>query len=382
MKTPADLQLVLRRQWEKPAVREARLLHGASAWPIVISIGRPSARTLRHSLDQVRHHIQSWRQVRIGRVAWEPIQYRATASPVDIPVAWKLDRPSEWIDAAGDSSVRQEFQTLAHLVEQTASQFHSLLVRRRSLWSGKPLQEVVQASRLALTLTPGCVRGQPLRMVSLEGIDTKFFERHSKLITALLDVRFDGEASAMGLESFLGAAREGDHWLLVVDLDGSLLRFRKMRIRAAELQEAGLPGSRLLIVENEACQHQLPNAEETVAVLGAGLDLNWTEAPWVSSKRVAYWGDIDTWGLQLLAKARQSIPHLDSLLMSEAIYDEFDRAAVVEPVVAGTDVPEGLSDSESRLYGRLLCASRGRLEQEFLPPSLVQQRILAWAANH
>ncbi|MDP1562464.1 MAG: DUF2220 family protein [Pirellulaceae bacterium] len=378
MKSPAELKVAARRQWESSALRESRLLDGASAWPLLFSIGRPSPRKISSALDDVKQHIEAWRHVRVGQVLWEPVRYRAASSPVDIPVAWKLSKPSEWVEAADESSVRQEFQAMATLVEQTASEFHSLLVRRRSLWLGKPLDEVVQAARLAMAVAPGCAQGQPLRTISLEGIDTKFFERHSRLVTALLDVRFDGEVSLIGLENFLGAFREGEHWLLVVDLDGSLLPFRKMRVRSSELKEGDLPGSCLLIIENESCQHHLPEAKETVAVLGAGFDLGWTEGSWLATKKVAYWGDIDSWGLQFLAKARTAIPHVEPLLMTEADFDEFNQAAVREPVVAGTVVPDELTDAESKLYRRLLGESRGRLEQEFLPVSKVQQRIVDW----
>jgi len=345
---------------------------------VLVSIGRPSPQSLCNTLDEVKRHIQAWRQVRIGQILWESVRYRAASTPVDVPVTWRFSKPSEWIDAVGEISVRHEFQTMAILVGQTPSEFHSTLVRRRSLWLGKPLEEVLQASRLAMALEPGCAQGQPLRTISLEGVDTKFFERNSKLLTALLDVRFDGEVSLIGLEGFLGAFREGDHWLLVMDLDGSLLPFRKMRVRSSELKQATLPGSHLIIIENEACQHQLPSAKDTIAVLGAGFDLSWTECQWLATKKVAYWGDIDTWGLLFLSRARMAIPHLVPLLMSEEVYNELHAAAVCETVAAGSDIPAGLTQAESQLYRRLLQESRGRLEQEFLPLNKVQQRIADW----
>lgn len=381
MKSPAELKVVLRRQWENSALREARLISGASAWPIDLSIGRPSPRKMIHALDDVKQHIETWRQVRIGQVLWAPIRYRVASAPVDVPVAWRLSKPSQWIDAIGESCVRREFEAMAALVAQTMPEFHSLFVRRRSLWLEKPLEEVLQAARLAKKVTPGCAQGQPLRLLSLEGIDTKFFERHSKLVTALLDARFDGEVSQLGLENFLGAFREIDHWLLVVELDGSLLPFQKMRVRAGELKETALPGSHLLIVENESCQHLLPESKNTIAVLGAGFDLSWTEGHWLTEKRVAYWGDIDSWGLQFLSKARCAVEHLEALLMTQDIFDEFCQAAVVEPVVASTVAPERLTVAESQLYQRLLREERGRLEQEFLPAHRVQQQILEWISN-
>ncbi len=346
MKSPAQIRVVARRQWENPTIRESRLLGGGSAWHCVFSIGRPSPRKICSALDDVKQHIEAWRQVRIGQVVWEPVRYRATSSPVDIPVTWQFSKPTEWIEATGEYSVRQEFQSMATLVEQTASEFHSLLVRRRSLWLGKPLDEVLQASRLALAISPGCAQGQPLRTISLEGIDTKFFERNSRLVTALLDVRFDGEVSLIGLENFLGAFRDSEHWLLVVDLDGSLLPFRKMRIRSSELKETGLSGSRLLIIENESCQHHLPRSKRYHSSLGRGIRFELDRKAIGGHQRVAYWGDIDSWGLQFLAKARTAVPHIEPLLMTEGDFDELKQAAVCEPVVAGTIAPDGLTNAE------------------------------------
>ena len=85
-------------------------------------------------LDVIKRHIDAWRRVKIGEVVWESVPYRATQAPVDIPTQWKLNKPSEWLEACADGTMRQEFATLATLVEQTDPIFHSLLVRRRSLW--------------------------------------------------------------------------------------------------------------------------------------------------------------------------------------------------------------------------------------------------------
>jgi len=330
-------------------------------------------------LDAIKRHVESWRRVRVGEVVWEPIRYRAAEAAVDIPTAWLLRRPSEWIDACGDEYIRRECHAMASLVEQTDAVFHPLLVRQRSLWRGKPLAEIVQAARLAMALEPGSAHGRPLRTLAIEGIDTKFFERHGRLITMLLDARFDGEVSELGLETFLGALADGDHWLLVMDLDGSLLPFRKQRVRSLELQKTSLPGDRVLIVENESCQYQLPDVTGTIAVLGAGFDLSWAARLGAAQKRIAYWGDIDTWGLQFLAKAREVIGTLDALMMSVEVYQRFRDAAVPEPVVANASAPTGLTPSERPLYHLLLSEGRGRLEQEFLPVKFVQNTILEWA---
>ncbi len=381
MKSPFELKVVLRRQWEKSAWREARLLGFEAAWPVLVSIGRPSSKAVSLNLDAVKRHVMEWRQVLVGEVLWEPVRYRATTAPVDVPVHWKLRRPSEWIEACADVVMRQEFAAMGTLVEETDPIFHAPFIRQRSLWRERPITEVVQAARLAMALGPGCAEGKPLRMLSLEGIDTKFFERHARLVTALLDVRFDGEVSRLGLEVFLGALTDRDHWLLVMDLDGSLLPFQKLRVRSSELRDGAMPGRRLLIVENECCQHYLPALADTIAVLGTGFDLNWTEGSWLATRKVAYWGDIDTWGLQFLGKVRENVEHVQVLMMTSEIFEQFSEFAVREPIVASTEPPTSLSTAEQALYARLLKESSGRLEQEFIPESLSRYAIVKWAES-
>lgn len=379
MKSPGQLSLKLRKQWSSSKKREFRLLGGAEGWPIVESIGRPRPATIATDLDCVRKHIQAWSQVKIGQVLWEDVSYRATAEPVKVPYRWQLNKPSEWIDACRDPTAQQEFKAMAKLVSDTDAEFHSLLIRRPSLWLHKPLEEVLQACSVASRLSPGYADGKPLRTLSVAGIDTKFFERHSRLITRLLDQRYEDEVSRIGLEAFLGALYEGDHWILLVDLDGSLLPFKRQRVSTTDLINVALPGRQLLIIENESCLHQLPAVvENTLAVLGAGFDLEWTSNPELKSKRIGYWGDIDTWGLSCLGQARQNLPKLESLLMERKHFIKYQRYAVVEPVAAGTKIPVQLLETEQLLYRDLLSSETGRLEQEYLPSDVVHQAIAEW----
>jgi len=378
VKSPAEIAVKLRRQWNNPARRESRLTGGAEAWPMVESIGLPKPRLLASNLDAIKLHMNQWRAVRTGEVIWQQVRYRATDEPVSVPAYWQLNKPTEWITACANKAISAEFRHMVRLAETTDAVYHPLLIRRRSLWRDKPLAEVVQACKLATLLEPGCANGNPLRTLSVEGIDTKFFERNSHLVTQLLDVRYEGEVSKMGLEAFLGALTEGGHWLLVVDLDGRLFPFKKQRVSSAELATVNIPGEYVLIVENESCQHLLPELNNTVAILGAGFDLVWTANPHLADKQIAYWGDIDTWGLQCLSQARANLPDLTALMMTESEFWEYQDATVVEPVIAGTDIPVGLNEREECLYRTLLNIERGRLEQEFLPTDVVVRQISDW----
>lgn len=378
MKSPADVKRILRRQWESTDTRASRLL-GDDAWPIEIAIGVPSPEAIVSRLDDVKGHVQRWRSVGVGEVMWSQHSYRATADPIALPVRWRLDRPTAWIAACDDRQISLEFETLSAIIGNCDPIFHELLVRRRSLWRDKPTCDVILAANVAMKLQPRCAEGRPLRTLSLPGTDTKFFERYERLVATLLDQRFDGEASRAGLEAFLNAASRSDHWLLVIDLDGSLLPFQKIRVRSSELLEQPLVSRNVLIVENETCGHLLPSLPSTIAVLGSGFDLGWTCATWLRERRVGYWGDMDTWGLMFLAHARSNIPHLTPLMMDGQVFDDHQAAAVSEPVPASEQPPCELTLGEQLLYKRLQSAAHGRLEQEYIAPNIVDQVVKAWA---
>ena len=380
MKSPTDIGRNLARQWQRSSVRLERLLNPGS-WPQSLNIGKPSARLFTDNIQAVLRHVENWRSVNVGKVDWEPVSYRAGLAPISLPMRWHLRSPSEWIAASDDPRVSQEYAQLEYLVEQVDSAFHTLLVAQRSLWLTRTPEEVVTTAQLATQLAPGCAQGRPLRLLAEHGVDTKFFERNATLLTKLLDERFEGAASEQGLTTFLDAFEESSHWVLVVPLQPGLLPFKRLRLTTSELAETPLPGSRLLVVENEQCVHLLPETlPDTLAVLGAGLDLHWLASAHLAGKQIGYWGDMDTWGLLMLARARLHQPAVEALLMEQELFEQHSQGnTVVEPAKALESAPPGLLADEADFYRYLLVQERGRLEQEYLPKAQVELAIRKWA---
>ncbi len=378
MKSPDQLAELLTRQWHSADKREHRLLD-PQAWPISLPIGRPPPTLFAQQTAQVREHIERWRTVTVGEVQWQSIAYRSAAAPVSLPQQWQLRSLEEWAQASGDAQVQLELQRLRYFLSRVDARFHSLLIRQRSLWRDRNDEEVMQAAALALELEPGVAAGRPLRSLALAGIDSKFMERHRNLVTALLDIRFDGQASQLGLSSFLDAADEGDHWLLVAPLSPGLLAFVQQRVRARELRDTPLPAKRILLIENDRCLHLLPTLPDTIAVLGSGLDLAWLCADWLRERELGYWGDMDTWGLRMLARARELQPRLTPLLMDQPLFERFSETrAVPEPINAGPVPLDELTGTEQVFYQYLLDQAKGRIEQEFLPQSVVAEALSRW----
>ena len=393
MKSPQVLAAKLAQQWHSADWRERQLLGGGTAWPLTLPIGQPDTAVFLNDAAALRSHLQQWRAVEqdgLGHVQWQERRYRGSSDAIAVPTHWQLAKPSQCIAAIrhfkvlGHAQVHSDYARLSTLIAGVERPgFQRLLVRRLVQWRDVPVDAVMAAAHMALQLEPGCAQGKPLRALAVQGNDTKFFERHASLLTALLDERFDGEASRQGLVGFLGALPEDDHWLLIAPLAPGLLPFAQMRVRASELLTTPLPGSRILLVENERCLHQLPApVQDTIAVLGAGLNLGWLAAPWLQERSVAYWGDLDTWGLRMLATARHHLPHLHALLMDRATFSAHQHLAVAESVHAPEPISGAQTPEEAALQAHLRAQARGRLEQEFLPTDTVHRAVRTWVNDN
>jgi hypothetical protein len=330
----------------------------------------------------VAQHVQRWQQIKTGKVDWEPIKYRSGTEAISMPVCWRIHNPSEWIEASGDKSVQEEFHVLEKLAVNVSDIYRELLIRERSLWRSKSVEEVITTAKLADNLSPGAAHGRPLRLLNGFGIDTKFFERNSNLLTRLLDERYNGAASEQGLHLFLDAHYDDDHWVLLAPLSQELLPFRRMRLTTSELKITKLPSSHILVVENEQCFHLLPELSDTIAILGAGMDLQWLTSPAFDNKNIGYWGDMDTWGLLMLANVRRHRPDVTALLMNQTIFEQYATgSAVKEPVSAQETPPEYLTATETNFYRFLLNQSSGRLEQEYIPVEAVAHILEQWTST-
>jgi len=385
MKSPKDIAARMQRQWEKKPFR-VEMLTTKEAWPKHYSIGIPSANDLKTKPVAIQEHIALWRQVSVGEVNWSRENYRASSKPILMPSHWTMERPSDWVRATASGQVAKEFSLLENLIEHAAPELHNMLIGNLKLLQHRSLEELLPVLKLSTRLKPGEAQGRPLRLLSGYGVDTKFFERNKQLLIRLLDARFHGEVSKQGLHEFLDAAPDGDHWLLIVGLQKSILTFEHQQVRSQELAtlpNESIQASRILVVENRQCWRLLPKLPDTLAILGSGLDLDWLKADWLDNKTIGYWGDMDTWGLHMLARVRQFRPQAKSLLMDQETFDRYaDGNAVVEPVKS-TDVPlVGLSIDEQRFYQSLLSYEHGRLEQEYLSEQYVHKCLEEWANAH
>ncbi len=329
MKSPHQIRQQLSKQWHNANHRIQRLIgvlddggddknnQPISVFPIKIKIGKPTNKSIEQDIATVRKHFQAWQdftKLNIATVTWENHSYRATNSAICYPAYLIIDKVEQWQALLLADSDKQQLQKLLDFLNhQFVQEWQlaepniaytqlSLLIRQLKLVSNYEIDTLVQVLFMANLLSPNCANGLPLRALTLDQIisssanslgmftnhlpilannlDSKFFEKHYKLLCLLLATRFENISnSKAGLESFLNADKTGVHWLLLAEFSPQQspqqqsqqkaqqkwLPVKQMRIRDTDLAKAetvnSIPFDNILIVENEQCLHQLQAIE-------------------------------------------------------------------------------------------------------------------------
>jgi hypothetical protein len=230
-----------------------------------------------------------------------------------------------------------------------------------------------------------------LRQLDVEGVDTKFVERHKRVLDQLLSAvlppdRVDAQAP---LGDFVRRFRFRPKAYYV--------RFRfpcpqpafpasvsEVRLRAEEVPIAGILAKTVFIIENEVSYLAFPEVPKSVVMFGSGYALEAANAQtWLAPKELVYWGDIDTHGFGILNNLRAQLPRVESILMDKTTLLAHPQQWVIEPIP--TSRPLGnLTEAESSLYVDLVECRYGRnirLEQERVRFSLLHSALEPWTGG-
>ncbi len=230
-----------------------------------------------------------------------------------------------------------------------------------------------------------------LRQIDLEGVDTKFLDRHRGLLDELLTAALPPEridsryASSEFARRFGFLAKPTYTRLRLLAPDPAFPPgVSELTLRNDELAGLELRASTVFVVENEVSYLAFPAVAASIVVFGSGFGVaGLGELPWLDSREIVYWGDIDTHGFDILHRLRNRFASASSILMDEETLLAHRRQWVSEP--SPTNRPLGnLTASETALYTDLIDGRHGqavRLEQERVRFSLVRRALQPWMSR-
>jgi hypothetical protein len=215
--------------------------------------------------------------------------------------------------------------------------------------------------------------GLYIRELPIMGVDTKWLQDRPRLVVRLL-ARLKGVALPTDLHEACGLRRPPTTvWLKVLcpQLREETGGLTSIEAPLAEISQLKLRPRAVLVLENQTTGWALPDVPGTVAFIKLGHAVSvLADVPWLQGVPVVYWGDIDTHGLVIVARARRALGTVRSVLMDEETIQRYRLLCVREPKPhASIDFEEWTQD-ERHVFAALRSNAWGenvRLEQERLP---------------
>lgn len=210
-------------------------------------------------------------------------------------------------------------------------------------------------------------------------VHTKFIENNSGIIRELLDIII---ADYVNIEERKFEARFN------LKYDEPLVRFRLLdeaishqlfggiddiSIPISEFQHLSLPIQTVYVVENKINMLTFPVKRNSIVIWGHGFGVDiMKNVDWLKTKKIYYWGDLDTQGFQILSEFRFHFKHVQSFLMDRYTFDKYyegDKGTV-------TNVEKELClTAEEKDMFEYLKANNLRLEQEKVPFDYIMKSI-------
>lgn len=210
-------------------------------------------------------------------------------------------------------------------------------------------------------------------------VDTKFIERNKGIIKELLDIIIAESVNT-------GESRFESRFNL--RYDEPVVRFRvldkamsqvlfsgidDLSVPISQFQKVEIPVEVVYIVENKMNMLTFPPIHKSIVVWGHGFGVDiLKDVPWLKSKKIFYWGDLDAHGFQILSEIRIHFPQVKSFLMDRATFDLFYEDAVGTETNVEKELC--LTQEEKDMF-EYVKENNFRLEQEKIPQEYVISKI-------
>lgn len=359
-------------------------LKGERPYPVEVPLKLPTSRQILQDTQAFESFVRAWRDFPFPRYVQRiDVSYKNGVEGGELPLRLCLPDFNALMEVIPQKSralieqVRGRVRNLAAVMRVSETELYDLY--RDLLPEMLSDREFSDLLHVLPQLERDCGRGLYLRALPLHGIDTKFVERHHALIEEIL--RICGVADAgENLEDYLGVIPKPDGFAHLRILDQKLVeRYSYMTVPSDELILHEPPGSRLLVVENVQSGLMLGELEDTSVIFGCGKNLTFAKAAWIRHKHsIVYWGDIDSWGLSMLADFRK-------FAENKVVSALMDLETIVHPGHQERMVAEPRSTEPERAYLEphelsaldylVAHPMRNRLEQEKLDQDLVERKI-------
>lgn len=210
-------------------------------------------------------------------------------------------------------------------------------------------------------------------------VHTKFIERNKGIIKELLDIII---AKQVNTEE----TRFEPHFNL--KYDEPIVRFRildktisekcfsgtiDISLPISQFKSLNIPIQTIYIVENKMNMLTFPSKKDSIVLWGHGFGVDvLKDVEWLRSRKILYWGDLDTHGFLILSEIRKHFQQIESFLMDRETFDAFFEDD--KGIETNVENDLCLTQEEKEMF-QYLKENSYRLEQEKIPYRYAMTRI-------
>ena len=404
MKTPADVRALATKRFQRErlnALREALGCAVTTTWPWVVPLGRPTERDVLTDAQSVLAWRDAWVDAKVlgdFEVETDVIAWRAIGTQT-VPVRVLFVNTKAIAKVAGLLPLWTQVVTRAKRFVALWPGIEEAMVREWAMLADWSDDAVLALERVLTWLVDHPKSGLYLRQLPIEGVDTKWFTEPRKKVVQRLLVAIREAKESVPLMAESSEALDPDTTFETVCglkplpklIRGRLLDevdqkvFYGLSDLSLPLDEwAQLPLYPEIVFISENLQTGLAFEAHPKSVVFFGLGAGVTQLaaiPWVRTARIIYWGDVDTYGLEILAHLRSVLPQTESVMMNRQTLEAFRGLAVAENRQASGAHVEHLRENEREVFDALKVGdlARLRLEQERIPWPVARETLLAVA---
>lgn len=384
--TPENMQAYLRNKWDRGAFLNT---DNSNAFPLLLPIKGPSASELTEHYSEAQKWVAEFeflKKLTCVQVVWEE-RSRRLSGKNRVPIQLCFACANDLANFVGRFSEWEKWNTALEMVKANIPE----LLPYWQQQSGKHLllaQDLQKLSRL-LSACQWCrnyIQEQKeriyVRQIPLEGIHTKFVESNKSVLAAWLDflcpenlLNNERSRSSDFAKRYGFLDKPQQVRIRILDPDYYLHGLSDLTLIATELAKHELPVQNVFICENNVTCLGFPQVPGSILIFGAGYGFDaLAKIPWLHSKRIFYWGDLDTNGFCILDQLKRLFSHTQSFLMDEKTLLAYKEFWCREDRPSCRNL-SSLNEAEIKTYQGLCEQKWGdnvRLEQELIPMSYVK----------
>lgn len=392
MKYPADIKGALARRYES---RLPDWLIDASSANVELSLAAPSEKVAIKNVAGVADWVAAWQRVaNHWPVIFEERAWRQSGRQL-LPVRIRVESAERIALLAGKEADWQRWQRrIAAIVRQAHNKSEEFYCEVIAALMGRraDIRQLANADwDRALAAATWVVRnpdsGLRVRALPVAGMDTKWVERHLWVITLVTSLLRSGLDLPGGSNLGLAPLHDPTFDFVFTDPAQRPGGLRALALPRSTLQTMAPPRGVLVLCENKQTAMAVGDRPGVTVIHSAGQRAaKLADIPWFLDLPVVYWGDLDTYGFQILAGLRRIHPRITTALMDAETLAQFSELWVPEPKSARPGFEQALLADERAVLAQLRASAPEfggnaiRLEQERISWAWAKPRLAAAVA--